>query len=250
MEELKKKSFRYMKPWVIAGTICAGIELLLFCFVFYWEVEDFMKEEINSSLHINEIIDYIIDREGIYFLPVLGTITILPLVFCIWQVVKNALGVNQKMIKKYCKKSPDYQMALKEVEAFYRTTPLLEVHEFMRTSEFWISRKFFMGAYGAKTIFLESREILWAYQTVEAHSSRGMKTYTLYPVKLMLRNGHHYKFSFDNWQAAVKLLNRIRLTMPFVVTEKSKAMKRAYKRNRKDLIKKADRIYKSGPGSK
>lgn len=77
-----------------------------------------------------------------------------------------------------------------------------------------------------------------------------MKTYTLYPVKLMLRNGRHYKLSFDNWQAAMKLLDRIRQTMPFVFTEKSKEMKKAYKKNRKKLIEKADRIYKSGPGSK
>lgn len=238
MEELKKKSFRYMKPWVIAGTICAGIELLLFCFVFYWEVKDFLKEEVNFNLY--EIISYIISREGIFFLPTLGAITILPLFFCIWQVVRNARGSNQKMIKKYCKRSPDYDMALKEVEEFYRTTSPVEVYDFMRTSEFWISRKFFMGSYGVKTLFLESREILWVYHTVEPHSSRGMKTYTLYPVKLMLRNGRHYKLSFDNYQAAVKILDRIRQTMPFVYIGKSKEMKKKYRKNRKELIKKVD----------
>lgn len=151
LEELKKKSFRYMKPWIIVGIVCAGIELVLMCFVCYWEVKDFLKEEINFN--INQFIGYMIGREGIYFLPVLGTMVILPLMFCIWQVIRNAVGSNQKMIKKYCKKSPDYQMALKEVEEFYHTTPPVEVCEFMRTSEFWISRKFFMGLMGEKHYF-------------------------------------------------------------------------------------------------
>lgn len=173
-----------------------------------------------------------------------------PLLLGVWQVVRNARGGNQKMIKAYCKKAPDYDRALKEVEQFYRKTARVQLLDSHVSGEFRISREFFMGPYRRKTLFLKSREILWAYYTDENHYSKGVKLYTLYVVKLMLRNGRRYRLAFSYAEDAMQILDRIRQTMPFVFIGKSKEMKKAYKKNRKELIEKADRIYENGPGSK
>lgn len=138
------------------------------------------------------------------------------------------------MVTDYCKKAHNYDQAMAELERFYQATAPIY--------GFRIAGDFFMAPCGIKTIFFESRELLWTYLVTTTHRTNGIKTGTTYSIKLNLRNGKSYDITLTKEQVE-ELLQVIAQRLPYVFVGYDKELERAYKQSqgRQELSAATDR---------
>ncbi|MBD5105885.1 MAG: hypothetical protein HDT41_02720 [Lachnospiraceae bacterium] len=218
--------------WV-EGTILPMSEESLKYYKQYYVTLGWSEEELEAFLPyylgVNEIDG--LDKDILYFLCVLAVV---PILIAIWKIVKNARGGYYKMITEYCKKAPNYDQAMAELERFYQATA--PVHGFR------VARDFIMAPNGVKTILLESKELLWAYPVTTTHRTNGIKTGTSYSVMLKLRDGRNYNIGLGKQQVE-DVIAMIGQRLPFVFIGYDKELEKAYNysKRRQELIAAADR---------
>lgn len=218
--------------WV-EGTILPMSEESLKYYKQYYATLGWSEEELKAFLPYYLKIDYIgmFDASFLYLLCILAVV---PILIAIWKILKNARGGYYKMVTDYCKKAPNYDHAMAELDRFYHATA--PVYGFR------IARDFFMAPNGVKTILFESRELLWAYLVTTTHRTNGIKTGTTYSIKLNLRDGKRYDITLTKAQVE-DLLQVIAQRLPYVFIGYDKELDKAYKQSsgRQELIAAADR---------
>ncbi|MCM1161061.1 MAG: hypothetical protein NC412_07540 [Roseburia sp.] len=217
----------------VKGTILPMSEDSLKYYKQYYEAIGWSEEELKAFLPYYLKVDYIgsCHCSGIYMLCIFAAI---PVLIAVWKLLKNARGGYYKMVTQYCKKAPDYDRAMAELERFYQATA--PVYGFR------IARDFIMAPNGADTILIESKELLWAYKITTTHRTNGIKTGTSYSVMLKLRNGKNYNLGLSEQQVE-DILEIIGQRLPFVFIGFDRELERAYnnKNSRQELIAAADR---------
>ncbi|MBD5544235.1 MAG: hypothetical protein HDR01_08375 [Lachnospiraceae bacterium] len=218
-------------PFHVKGTILPMEEESLKYYKQYYEAIGWTDEELEVFLPYYLKVDYIGEWHcsGIYLICLLALI---PILIAIWKILKNARGGYYKMVTAYCKKAPDYDRAMADLDRFYRTTA--PVHGFR------IARDFFMAPNGSNVLLLESKELLWAHQVTTTHRTNGIKTGTSYSIKLNLRSGKNYNIGLSEQQVQ-DVLEAIGRTLPFVFIGYDDELSAAYHRRRQELIAAADR---------
>lgn len=230
---LNGESEQLPKSLQVEGTIMPMSEDSLKYYKQYYVATGWSEEELEAFLPyylgVNEIGG--LDKDILYFLCVLAVV---PILIAIWKIVKNARGGYYKMITEYCKKAPNYDQAMAELERFYQATA--PVHGFR------VARDFIMAPNGVKTILLESKELLWAYKITTTHRTNGIKTGTSYSVMLKLRNGRNFNLGLGEQQVE-DVLAIIGQRLPFVFIGYDKELERTYNhsKRRQELIVAADR---------
>lgn len=216
----------------VKGTILPMEEESFKYYKQYYEAIGWSEEEQEAFLPYYLKVDFIgtWHCSGLYLICILAVV---PILIAVWKIVKNARGGYYKMITEYCKKAPNYDQAMAELERFYQATA--PVHGFR------IARDFIMAPNGASTILLESKELLWAYKITTTHRTNGIKTGTSYSVMLKLRNGRNFNLGLGEQQVE-DVLAMIGQRLPFVFIGYDKELERAYNNSqrRQELIAAAD----------
>ncbi len=240
-DELIEETEKYMNgetegiivPLQVEGTILPMSEDSLKYYKQYYASLGWSEEDLEAFLPYYLKIDYIGSYEAgfLYFVCVLAAV---PILIAIWKIVKNSKGGYYSMVTDYCKKAHNYDQAMAELERFYQATA--PVYGFR------ISRDFFMAPCGVKTIFFESRELLWTYLVTTTHRTNGIKTGTTYSIKLNLRDGKSYDISLTKAQVE-ELLQVIARRLPYVFVGYDKELEKAYRKSpgRQELSAAADR---------
>lgn len=241
LDDIMQQSQEYMmeerdvieKSVHVRGTIVEMPEEQLQYYKEYYGELDWGGEEIflPYCIQLNTI-----GRQEMWFYVVLCVIFLILVIAAVRTLVKSIKGDYEKMITDYCTQSGSYEHTLSKIESFYQMTRAV--------GGIRISADYCMFPDGKKTVFMESNNLLWAYQSTTEHRTYGIKTGETYMLVLCTRGGDSYSLSVNSLEMVQELLKRIQDILPFVILGYSKELEQIFYGNRQEMIQESDRRRK------
>ena len=215
----------------VKGTITKMEGMELKYYKEYYEQLDWGGEEVFLPYTLN--VDCLGTQEYLTYY-IFGGIILCIMIAIFYTLVKMIKGNYEKMIIQYCKKSGDYERTLHNIEHFY--------YSVLPVNEFRISQEYIMVPENHNTLFVESKELLWAYMNRTEHRTYFIKTGETYAIQLYMRDGTGHTISVHTMQDAEEILGVIHTRLPYVFVGYSDEIRSVFYSDRLAMIQESDRI--------
>ncbi len=148
--------------------------------------------------------------------------------YFLFLLIRVLSGGCQKSISAYCAAQISPELAMEEVEDFYRNTKTL--HQVKMNSKFLLTMD------SAVTVLIPGEELAWAYGNVTQHRTNGIPTGKTHAVVLCPKNGKPYVCAQKSEEDGKALMAALQEAYPEILLGYDAKLQKMYEKQRDQFL--------------